>query len=179
MTTITMPSSRTLLELLDPRGRCNARGLQRLTLCLLVLQAAIAALLWLAGFEVDGAVATSLNVAFCWIGFTSVSKRLHDMGRTAWWFAAAAVIWFVGAVLLSFVVIMTAGSGALDEGMTARIVLLVAMVAPVMIALLWMHVVPGNRGDNRFGPQPGAHGFAMPRASVRQPVAVEELAHAA
>ena len=181
MTGLAMPTGQTLLELLDPRGRCNARGLQRLTVCLLVLQTAVGALLWSSGAELGGAVATALNVAFCWIGFTAVSKRLHDIGRTAWWFLAAATIWFLGAVLVSLVLVLVLGEGAVDEGTAGHTRLVVAMVAPVMLTLLWLHFVPGNAGDNRFGPVPADYGFSMPSSAAAADPTLDgpEAAHAA
>ena len=155
-------STETLLELLDPRGRCNARGLQRLTICILALQVGVGAILWLAGIELGGAIALSLNLAFCWIGFTTVSKRLHDINRTSWWFALAALIWLVAVFALALGMILTLGPNALDDGTAARIVALAAMIGPVFAALLWLHFVPGDVAANRFGPAPGAHGFGMP-----------------
>jgi uncharacterized membrane protein YhaH (DUF805 family) len=154
-----------VLELCDPRGRCNARGLQRSTLYLLAIQVGYAAAFACLGIDLQGTIATLIGVAFCWLGFTLVAKRLHDIGRTAWWFAAALTMWMVSTIIICASVMMMFGTEALDEGTTARLVMLAVTILPLFASLIWLHFAAGNTGDNRFGPAPDASGFAMPAGS--------------
>ena len=156
-----------LLELGDPRGRCNARGLQRSTLYLLAIQVGYAAVLSSLAVSLDGTFGMLVNAAFCWIGFTLVSKRLHDIGRTGWWFAGSFAIWLVFTVLLCTGSMVAFGNDVLDEGTTARVVVIAATVLPLFAALIWLHFIPGDASENRFGPAPDETGYAMPAATDR------------
>ncbi len=151
-----------ILELGDPRGRCNARGLQRSTIYLLAIQVAYAALFSVCDIDLQGTVATLIGLVFCWLGFTLISKRLHDIGRTAWWFAAAFAIWLIATVLICAAAMMLFGMDVLDEGTFARVLMLASTILPLFAALIWLHFAAGDAGDNRFGPAPDASGFAMP-----------------
>jgi uncharacterized membrane protein YhaH (DUF805 family) len=166
-----------LTEVADPRGRCNARGLQRSTIYLLALQIGAAITLSTLSIAPDSALVLLINVAFCWVGFTLVSKRLHDIGRSAWWFAAGVGIWLAYTLALCAGTMAIFGLNALDEGTTARVIMLSATIIPLFALLVWLHVVPGDAGENRFGPAPDARGFAMPASTSVDPVgAVPKLA---
>lgn len=78
---------------------------------------------------------------FC--GACVLSKRLHDRGRSGWW---AAII--LGAVIM----VWPAPKGFFD---------FVAMMVLIW-AVIDLCVMPGERGDNRYGP--GLYRLATPRA---------------
>ena len=158
----TQNATQLILELADPRGRCNARGLQRSTLYLLVIQVAYAAILTACAIDLAGTVGTLIGIAFAWLGFTLISKRLHDIGRTAWWFAAAFAIWLVATVVICASAMMLFGMEALDEGTSARVIMMGSTILPLFASLIWLHFAAGDATDNRYGPVPDASGFAMP-----------------
>ena len=67
-----------------------------------------------------------------WVGFAIGSRRLHDIGISAWWLLP---IFLVGALL-----------GALEYLRAAQI-----------IGLIWTVIlgsIPGNRGANKYGADP-------------------------
>ena len=88
----------------------------------------------------DSAVKGSLQFVTGWIvypvllgmGACVLSKRLHDRGRSGWWSAV---------ILLAVVMVWPAPTGFFD--FVAVLVLIWAVVD--------LGVMPGERGDNRFG----------------------------
>ena len=38
----------------------------------------------------------------------------------------------------------------------------------LLVAAIWLHTAKGHAGDNRFGPEPTAHGFSMPNDAFWQ-----------
>ncbi len=60
-----MSAARFALHLLDPRGRCDRRGLLAAALVLLVLQVAVALALWLNDVPFDSRPSVALSAAFC------------------------------------------------------------------------------------------------------------------
>ncbi len=88
----------------------------------------------------DSAVKGSLQFVTGWIvypvllgmGACVLSKRLHDRGRSGWWSAV---------ILLAVVMVWPSPTGFFD--FVAVLVLIWALVD--------LGVMPGERGDNRFG----------------------------
>ncbi len=72
-----------------------------------------------------------------------VARRLHDIGCSGWWQAAVFPIQFLLALVLIGVFHFSAS----------------AAMGPMVLALLafiaGLGTIPGNPGDNRFGPPPG------------------------
>ena len=50
----------------------------------------------------------------------------------------------------------------LAPGTTSYWITFAAMLMPLLVAAIWLHTAKGHAGDNRFGPEPTAHGFSMP-----------------
>ena len=67
-------------------------------------------------------------------------RRLHDFGRSAWWVVGVTLAGF--AVMIPLVVL-----GELNLALGAAVVLTV-------VPTIWIGVVRGDAGDNRFGPPP-------------------------
>lgn len=119
----------------------------------LVMGAGYAALLWLlerageAGAFLVGAAYAALVAAHLWGAGMLVAKRLHDLaigGIHALWVLAAAL--------------------ALGAAPVAPYLALAA--APIVaVACLVLLLVPGQRGTNAFGPQPGTQAIEL--AEVR------------
>jgi uncharacterized membrane protein YhaH (DUF805 family) len=159
--------------LLDPRGRCDREQLLLAAAFLLLLQFVAALALWLAGLEFTGRLAFTVNGLFCWMGFAAISKRLHDLGHSAWWVAGGLLMWLSGAALFSLLLALIAGSEALDPA-TGGLYwpLFAALMLPLLAAALWLHVARGQPEANRFGPPlPSARGSVFQLPAARRPSA--------
>lgn len=156
------PTAHLALQLIDPRGRCSRRGLLLAAAVLLVLQALAAFAVWAIGGQFGGWPALAIDAAFCWAGFATVSKRLHDLDRSAWWLPTAALVWLAGAVSLVTVVVLAADSDVLVSGTATYWLVFAGMMLPLLVCAMWLHIGVGGADANRFGPAPGAWGFSMP-----------------
>ena len=88
----------------------------------------------------DLARATGVFFTIGWI--ILYARRLHDIGRSAWWILALAA-----AMAPVLIVFLTRGQTDVGVGMTA----LVQLGFTVVLGAL-----PGDPGANRYGPPPGA-----------------------
>jgi uncharacterized membrane protein YhaH (DUF805 family) len=105
-----------------------------------------------------------ISIALIWPNLAITVKRLHDMGHTGW----LAAIPYVASIIGVFAIFATAGASifANYEGLQNEDPAAVwAMIAPMfgiigllsllcLGFLLWIGLVDGQRGDNRFGPNP-------------------------
>jgi uncharacterized membrane protein YhaH (DUF805 family) len=150
------------VQLLDPRGRCDRKGFLVAATLLLSAQGLVALGLWLSGLGFDGGAALGVNLAFCWLGYAAVSKRLHDMGRSSWWFATGLAGWLIASMVFAVGVAVAAGPEQLAPGTPTHDAVFAVMMLPLVIGLLWLHVRPGERAANKYGPVPSAFGFSTP-----------------
>lgn len=106
---------------------------------------------------------TLLSIALIWPNLAIAVKRLHDMGHTGWlvaipWIAGVAGIVAAG-MSVGFAALTTGYMGS-DDPVAALAVLgpmfgILAIVALIQLGfLLWIGISEGQRGDNRFGPNP-------------------------
>lgn len=107
-----------------------------------------------------------LSIALIWPNLAISVKRLHDMGHTGWLIAIPWVASIVGFIA-SFV---TIGAAAFANGgyfASEDPAVILALIGPafgifgivVLLQLgflLWIGLADGQRGDNRFGPDPKA-----------------------
>jgi len=154
-----LPTS--VLQVFDPRGRCNRKGLLLAAAILLALQVAMALVLWSAGFDLDSPLVQPFNLAFCWVAFALICKRLHDLGRSAWWIPAAVLIWLIAIISLAGAIVLSGDPDLLAPGITVYWIAVAAMLFPLLAAALWLHTARGDTGGTRFGPEPATHGFSM------------------
>ncbi|WP_299172845.1 DUF805 domain-containing protein [uncultured Brevundimonas sp.] len=107
-----------------------------------------------------------ISLALIWPNLAISVKRLHDMGLTGW---LIAIPW-VGSIVFFMVGLVMVGMGAVAGGMTVDDydgdpAAILALMGPGMIAfilsgliplifLLGIGLVEGQKGDNRFGPNP-------------------------
>lgn len=150
------------LQLIDPRGRCNRRGLLLAAALLLGLQVSTGAALLAVGLGLTGRIALTLNLVFCWVGFAVVSKRLHDLGRSTWWVPTAVLIWLAGAISVIVAIVLIGDPEYLTPGTPGYWLVFGLMMVPLFITAVWLHVAEGDAVENRFGPAPTALGFSMP-----------------
>ena len=150
------------LQLIDPRGRCNRRGLLVAASLLSALLAAVGWVVWTSGVDLASPLALTLYAISGWVAFAAVSKRLHDLGRSTWWVPTAILVWLAGAVSLAVAVILVGDPEILAPGTASYWLAVGVMVAPPVISAVWLQVAEGEPDDNRFGPTPAASGFSMP-----------------
>jgi uncharacterized membrane protein YhaH (DUF805 family) len=125
-----------VLQVLDPRGRCNRKGLLRAAGVLLTAQAAISLTLWSVGIDFTSGLAMVANAAFCWISFALVCKRLHDLGRSSWWIAGAALVWLVAIICLAGAIALMGDPDLLAPETPSYWLTLAAMLLPLLVAAL-------------------------------------------
>lgn len=97
-----------------------------------------------------GVVTTLLGLALLVPGLAATVRRLHDTNRSGWWVLIVAVPYLIMGIMMG----MSAASGDVTGLASAGIVGLVALVGA--IAMLVFMILPGTKGDNRFGPDPYA-----------------------
>jgi len=105
-----------------------------------------------------------LSIALIWPNLAIAVKRLHDMGQSGWLVAIPWVVSIIGgiAAVSMFGVSALSNTAALEEGDPTAILGLLgpamgllAVIALVGIGfLLWIGLSDGQRGDNRYGPNP-------------------------
>ena len=86
-------------------------------------------------------------------------RRLHDTNRSGWWLLVVVIPY----AILGFTMGQAAASGGTSGLATAGIFGLIALVGAIV--LLVFLVLPGNKGDNRFGPDPYAGDTAATAAA--------------
>jgi uncharacterized membrane protein YhaH (DUF805 family) len=150
------------LQLVDPRGRCDRKGFLIAATLLLSAQGLIALGLWLWGLGFDGWGVLGANLGFCWLAYAAISKRLHDMGRSGWWFATGLVGWFIGSFVFALAVALAAGTAALAPDTPTHHALFAFMLLPLVVGLVWLHMAAGDRAHNKYGPVPSTLGFSAP-----------------
>jgi uncharacterized membrane protein YhaH (DUF805 family) len=155
-------SPTSVLQVLDPRGRCSRKGLLLAAGILLTAQATIALALLGAGLDLGGNIGMVAGAAFCWIGFALISKRLHDLGRSSWWIAGALLLWLVAIICLAGAIALMGDPDLLAPETPSYWLTLGAMLLPLLVAALWLHTARGDAGSNCYGPEPAERGFSMP-----------------
>jgi uncharacterized membrane protein YhaH (DUF805 family) len=142
-----------LAEADNPRGFSFVGRASRLRywICMVVYIAifvAVATIAVMAGLPM---FAVQLALPPVWILLIAV-PRLHDFGRSGWWALTPFAFGFfvgLGSVL----------AGVEETPEAAMIKNAVISVVSLVITLV-IGVIPGTRGDNMFGPQPGKRSSA-------------------
>jgi uncharacterized membrane protein YhaH (DUF805 family) len=105
-----------------------------------------------------GPVTLLFMVALIVPGCAVTVRRLHDTNRSGWWILVALVPY----AILGFMMGRGAAEGDMSGIATVGLFSLVALAGA--IALLVFMILPGNQGDNRYGPDPYAGGEAAAAA---------------
>ena len=95
-----------------------------------------------------GLLSLLFMVALIVPGLAVTVRRLHDTNRSGWWVLVAVIPY----AILGFMAGGAAASGDMTGLATAGLFGIVALVGAIV--LLVFMVLPGNKGDNRFGPDP-------------------------
>jgi len=161
-----MPSPLSLLLVLDPRGRCNRKGLLVAALALLAIQIAAALVLWLEPSLVGHPVMLALKLLLLQAAICAAAQRLHDTGRSAWWIPAAIAGLFVWGLAFCWGLMYWLPIQAMQPGAQGFVMLTIAISIPTFAMLMWLHFAPGEARANRFGPVPDGLGFARRERST-------------
>lgn len=106
---------------------------------------------------------TLLSIALIWPNIAISVKRLHDMGHSGWLVVIPWIAGIGGVVAAGMSVGFAAlTSGYMDtEDPAAALAIIgpmfgiLAIVALIQLGfLLWIGIAEGQKGDNRFGPNP-------------------------
>ena len=139
-------------HLLDPRGRSGRGDFLRVAITLFVLQLVLLGFLWGIGSEIDGLLVLPVNVLFCWMAYAAVSRRLHDLGRSAWWMPAAVGIWIAAGFLVALFAALLIGPHAVKPGRPGFWLVFACLLVPPMFVALWLHLAAGEGRPNQYGP---------------------------
>ena len=139
-------------HLLDPRGRSGRADFLRVAITLFVLQLTFLAGLWRLNSDTDHVALLPVNLVFCWMAYAAVSRRLHDLDRSAWWLPAAAGMWIVVGFLVALGVALVAGSDVVKPGRPGFWAVFLCLLASPFAVALWLHLAAGTGQPNRYGP---------------------------
>ena len=149
------PSVRYLLQLADPRGRCDRTEFIWATVMVVAAQVAFALGLWATNASFMGWRGVVANLVLGWLAWAAIAKRLHDLGRSSRWMLGGVLAWVVGAIAVALI----AGSLTFAMGTTGFGATLAALMLPPLGLALWLHLAEGEPVANRYGPPP-AQGWA-------------------
>lgn len=148
------------LQLVDPRGRANRRDFLHAAIALFALQCLCLAGITLFDPQAQGLWLLPVNLAFAYMACAATSRRLHDLGRSAWWMPAAVALWIVTGFVIAFGLALIVGHHALAPGAPGFWLTFACLLAAPLAGALWLHITPGDGGSNKFGPAPGeSHGL--------------------
>ncbi|MCH9809027.1 MAG: DUF805 domain-containing protein [Alphaproteobacteria bacterium] len=155
-----------VLEVANPRGRCNRKALLGIALALLSIQALAVLVHWLSQSPIVHTAATVVELGCLWIATSAAIKRLHDLGRTGWWVPGFLLALFVWTLLVSFGSFLTMGDAVTQIGSPQFIIHVCVVMVPPVAATIWLHFAPGNPGRNKYGPEPDETGLASPQGNL-------------
>lgn len=135
-----------ILLFLDPRGRIGRRPYLG-GLAVILFMAGIATLL---GLLIPRVAIVGLSM-LAWPHLTIAIKRLHDLGASGWMLLVPVAIAHV--VVIGGVV---ASKFATDMGEVIAVAMLILLGGILTALAFWiaLGVIPGQRRDNRYGPDP-------------------------
>jgi uncharacterized membrane protein YhaH (DUF805 family) len=151
-----------IIDIFDPRGRVNRKGLAVLAAVVMGAQIGTSGYEYLTGITAPAAAMLAVDVVFCWLGIAAISKRMHDLGLSPWRLVFGALAIVIAAVVVACVAVFALGEASVMPGGLGYLILAVVVFAPVIAATIWLHFASGDPKFNRFGPVPGANGFSRP-----------------
>jgi uncharacterized membrane protein YhaH (DUF805 family) len=139
---------RRVLGLFDPRGRLSRPAYHRLFIRLGTAQLAfLCVAVWLAAAELRplAFAAAAVIILLVVANFALLVRRLHDRGRTGWWF---------GANLASWALTYTVGPAYASRYAVALAVLVLFDFCFALWFVIETFCRSGTAGPNRFGADP-------------------------
>lgn len=92
---------------------------------------------------------SALVIVWTWIDVAVSARRFHDMNHSGWWAAA-----FPLASLISTVSVRVFATSGSVSPMTIGVVGLASSGTLILVRLWVLGVQRGNKGPNRYGPDP-------------------------
>jgi uncharacterized membrane protein YhaH (DUF805 family) len=157
------------IDLFDPRGRINRKGLLAVAMALLAAEAGFAALAVAGGAGLESPLVVLGKIMFLWLATAAVSKRLHDLSLSAWVMLKAALAVILWSIVETAVLMMVLDRGAMEEGQYGFWLSVGGTVLPVFALILWLHCARGTPGTNAYGPEPDGYGSSKPARSPSEP----------
>jgi uncharacterized membrane protein YhaH (DUF805 family) len=154
-------------HMVDPRGRCNRKGLLIVAGLLLATEILVGSAIWLLEADLNGGAVFAIKLLFVWTAICAGSKRLHDLDLRAWWMVGMLGITTVWTLLLVVAMAVTLGTHVLQPGTGWYFTALALSSLPIFAATLWIHFRKGQGGLNRFGTEPKGLGFSGPLPDLR------------
>ena len=150
--------------LLSPNGRVSRGGIWVFTgamFAAMVASMAIDHVLGTGGFGEDsGLVEMIVSLLLFWPSIAVSIKRFHDRNMTGWWCLILMILMIAAGLAGVFIgVAMGAELGDIETMSNAELLVAVwpAFVGMGLVGLYWFvvqMVLPGTRGDNKYGPDP-------------------------
>jgi uncharacterized membrane protein YhaH (DUF805 family) len=131
------------------------------------MQAACMLLFWQIDEEVGRITSLPANLAFVYMAVCATARRLHDLGRSAWWMPIAALSWAAAGFLVAAVLALVLGPERLLPGAPAFWAVFLLLLGPAFCAALWLHVTDGEPHANRYGAVPAGAPMAPEAAETR------------
>jgi len=121
--------------------------------------------------NLTGPIQPIIWLGLIWVGIAIYGKRLHDAGKTAW---LHAIPWALGLAFFivgaGMIVASAISAGIISDTSDLSTDQIIALVSAGGVGLLliglsnlvwliytiWVGVMAGEAGENRFGPAPGA-----------------------
>lgn len=148
------------ITILDPRGRCNRRGLLIAALALFLIQVAGALVLWFRPELIEHPATITLKIVLLVAAITAATQRLHDTGRSGWWLLWSFLGLLVWGLAFGWGLMYWLPVQAMQPGGHGFAALTAAIALPAFGGLMWLHCAPGDTRANRYGPVPNGLGFA-------------------
>jgi len=142
------------LQLVDPRGRADRADFLAVAVAMFGLQTVTLLLFWQVEEEVGRVASLPVNLTFLYMAACATCRRLHDTGRSAWWIPAAMASWAACGFVLALGVAVIVGPTRMQPGAPMFWIVFLLMLAPALVAALWLHLTEGEPTANRFGPVP-------------------------
>ena len=106
-----------------------------------------------------GLVTCGIGGLVCFIPMMAVTvRRLHDTGRSGWWFFLFIILVFIISFVLNPIIVAGSATGRInlmDSSSTmVGIICACALVVIMSIILIVFYCTDSDQGENKYGPSP-------------------------
>ncbi|MBU2583593.1 MAG: DUF805 domain-containing protein [Alphaproteobacteria bacterium] len=165
-----------VLQIADPRGRCNRKALLTIAVALLATQSVTCLIHATIENMAAQIAATAVELACIWVATSAAIKRLHDMGQSGWWVPGFFLALLVWTLLVSFGSFLAFGDAVTSIGSTEFMIHTAIVTALPFAVTIWLHFASGDKGPNRYGPEPDETGISAPVQKTNMGSAEPQLA---
>lgn len=151
--------------LLSPYGRTSRGGYWAFIgglIAITILAVILDAVLGLGDLESEsGPFEITVSILSIWPSIAVAIRRFHDRNMTGWWYLILTIMMLVALIGGAFIGGLLSGVDFTAlEGMSAVQMMSVfwpSVIGVLIVAIYWFVVqlvLPGTRGDNKYGPDP-------------------------